>query len=185
MRGTTLIAAVCVPADDITGSCSGDNRIHRRPGGGHPGLASSWRNGHCHHTAGPTHTDDRSRRPLPGAVPHARSVPNLGGASGFRPLEQQDIQVRLGQRVELMLTMEVGGVAQAVTVTGAAPVVDRSRTTTGAVIDSETLARLPVGRRFSDTLYIAPGVSSGGQVGDANPSMSAAAASRTSTSSTA
>ena len=34
------------------------------------------------------------------------------------------------------------------------------------------LQRIPVGRRFSDTLYIAPGVSSGGQVGEANPSMS-------------
>ena len=34
------------------------------------------------------------------------------------------------------------------------------------------MQRIPVGRRFSDTLYIAPGVSSGGQVGEANPSMS-------------
>jgi TonB dependent receptor-like, beta-barrel/TonB-dependent Receptor Plug Domain len=41
-----------------------------------------------------------------------------------------------------------------------------------AVIDSELLARIPVGRRFSETLYMAPGVSSGGQVGDANPSVS-------------
>ena len=30
---------------------------------------------------------------------------------------------------------------------------------------------MPVGRRFSDALYLAPGVSSGGQVGQANPSI--------------
>jgi hypothetical protein len=91
---------------------------------------------------------------------------------GFRPLDRQNIDVRLGQRVELTLTLNVGGVSQAVTVTASAPVVDTSSTTTGAVIDSETLARLPVGRRFSDTLYLAAGVSSGGQVGEANPSVS-------------
>ena len=34
------------------------------------------------------------------------------------------------------------------------------------------LTRIPVGRRVSDTLYLAPGVSSGGTVGQANPSMS-------------
>src|SRR4029077_15880150 len=47
-------------------------------------------------------------------------------------------------------------------------------TTTGMVLDSDTLERIPTGRRFSDTLYIAPGVSSGGQVGHANPSVSGA-----------
>lgn len=90
---------------------------------------------------------------------------------GFDPLDQQGIAVRLGQRVELSLTLAVGGVTQAVKVTAASPVVDLSSTTVGAVIDSATLSRLPVGRRFSDTLYLSPGVSSGGQVGEANPSV--------------
>ena len=46
-----------------------------------------------------------------------------------------------------------------------------SSTTAGATLDSELLSRVPVGRRFSDALYLAPGVSSGGQVGQANPSI--------------
>jgi outer membrane receptor protein involved in Fe transport len=91
---------------------------------------------------------------------------------GFHTLDRQNIDVRLGQRVELTLPLQVGPLNEAVNVTGAAPVVDTSSTTTGAVLDSEMLQRIPVGRRFSDTLYIAPGVSSGGQVGQANPSMS-------------
>jgi hypothetical protein len=91
---------------------------------------------------------------------------------GFRTLDRQNIDVRLGQRVELTLPMQVGALTESVNVTGGAPVVDVSSTTTGVVLDSEMLQRVPIGRRFSDTLYIAPGVSSGGQVGDANPSVS-------------
>ena len=91
---------------------------------------------------------------------------------GFRTLDRQNIEVRLGQRLELNLPLQVGSLTESVTVSGSAPVVDRSSTTTGAVLDSDMLQRIPVGRRFSDTLYIAPGVSSGGQVGEANPSMS-------------
>ena len=91
---------------------------------------------------------------------------------GFRPVDRTNINVRLGQRVDLTMTMEVGGINETVTVTAAAPIVDKKSTTTGTVLDSEALARLPIGRRFSDTLYIAPGVSSGGQVGEANPSVS-------------
>ncbi len=91
---------------------------------------------------------------------------------GFRTLDRQNVDVRLGQRVELTLPLQVGSLTEAVTRLGASPVVDTSSTTTGAMLDSDMLSRIPVGRRFSDTLYIAPGVSSGGQVGEANPSMS-------------
>ena len=91
---------------------------------------------------------------------------------GFRPLDRTNIDVQLGQRVELSLPLQVGSVTEAVSVTASSPVIDLSSTTTGTVLDSATLAHLPIGRRFSDTLYIAPGVSSGGQVGRANPSIS-------------
>jgi outer membrane receptor protein involved in Fe transport len=91
---------------------------------------------------------------------------------GFRGLDRQNVDVRLGQRVELTLPLQVGALTDSVNVSAAAPVVDRSSTTTGAVIDSDMLQRIPVGRRFSESLYLSPGVSSGGQVGEANPSMS-------------
>jgi outer membrane receptor protein involved in Fe transport len=91
---------------------------------------------------------------------------------GFKTVDRRNVDVRLGQRVDLTLTLDVGPLSESVQVNAASPIVDTSTTTTGAVIDSETLAVLPVGRRFSDTLYLAPGVSSGGQVGTANPSLS-------------
>ena len=91
---------------------------------------------------------------------------------GFRTIEQQAVQVRLGQRAEVNLTMQVGAITETVQVTGGSQVVDTTDTTAGTNLDSETLSRLPVGRRFSDTLYVASGVSSGGGTGRANPSVS-------------
>src|SRR5262249_25392382 len=90
---------------------------------------------------------------------------------GFQPVDRSDLQVRVGQTVELPLTLQVGELKEAVQVLAAPAPVDTTSTTIGATLDSATLSRLPVGRRFSDTLYLAPGVSTGGTVGVANPSV--------------
>jgi outer membrane receptor protein involved in Fe transport len=93
---------------------------------------------------------------------------------GFKTAQQEDLSLRLGQTIDLPITMTVGGVAETVNVTGAPPVVDTTTTTIGAALDSQLLERVPIGRRFSDTLYMAPGVSSSGTAGTANPSVSGA-----------
>jgi hypothetical protein len=90
---------------------------------------------------------------------------------GFKPIDRGDVLVRLGQSIDLMFNMQVGGVTETVQVSATAPAIDTTSTTIGASFDSTTLSRLPVGRRFSDTLYLAPGVSTGGNVGAANPSV--------------
>src|SRR6185295_12200240 len=79
--------------------------------------------------------------------------------SGFSPIEQKDIEVHLGQRLDLAnLVLRVGGL-EVVVVVGAPPIIDRTSPTTGGILDSEALRRLPVGRNFTDTLYLVPGVS--------------------------
>ena len=129
-------------------------------------------------------TDSEGRFTVPFLTPGAYTV--HAELQGFQPVDRPDVQVRLGQTVELPLTMQVGALTETIEVTGAPPTVDTTSTTIGASLDSATLSRLPVGRRFSDTLYLAPGVSTGGSVGAANPSIRAdRAASRISTSSTA
>ena len=95
---------------------------------------------------------------------------------GFKTAERSAVTVSLGSVTTVNLELEVGGLTEVVQVTGTTVVVDTTSTTTGAVLSAEMLQRVPVGRRFSDTLYLAPGVSSGGQVGAANPSMSRRAA---------
>jgi hypothetical protein len=90
---------------------------------------------------------------------------------GFKAVEQANVDVQLGRRTEMNLKLEAGGITETVTVTSAATVVDTSSTTAGAVISDDLLQRVPVGRRLTDALYLAPGVSSGGEVGRANPSI--------------
>jgi outer membrane receptor for ferrienterochelin and colicin len=90
---------------------------------------------------------------------------------GFKTVQQSNVIVRLGQSIEVMLKMDVGGVAETIEVTASSPIIDTRSTTVGAVLDSDTLANIPIGRRFSDTLYIAPGVTSSGSAGRSNPSM--------------
>jgi hypothetical protein len=91
---------------------------------------------------------------------------------GFKTVEQKDINVALGQTVDLALKMEVGAVNQIVEVIGAGAGIDKTSTTIGAVLETSDLAQVPVGRRFSDTLYLSPGVSSSGTLGTSNPSVS-------------
>ena len=67
--------------------------------------------------------------------------------------------------------MEIGGVTETVQVVGTVDVVSVGTTTTGANISSELLQRVPVGRDLGSTLYLAPGVSSSGTAGNANPSI--------------
>src|SRR5215831_15421206 len=91
---------------------------------------------------------------------------------GFKTFEQKDIRVVLGQTVDIPIAMQLGGVTELVNVTGAASVIDTTSTTAGAVLSSELLENVPVGRRLADALYLAPGVSSSSTAGHMNPSVS-------------
>jgi outer membrane receptor protein involved in Fe transport len=117
-------------------------------------------------------TDTDGRFQIPYLVPGPYTV--RAELQGFKKVEQPNVVLRLGQTIDVPLTMQVGGVTETVDVQGSSPVVDTSSTTIGASLDSQLLERVPIGRRFSDTLYIAPGVTSGGSVGNANPSVSGA-----------
>jgi hypothetical protein len=68
--------------------------------------------------------------------------------------------------------MQIGAVTETIEVSAGSPVVDTTSTTVGATLDSELLAAIPVQRTFTDALYLAPGVSTSGGVGRANPSIS-------------
>ena len=119
-------------------------------------------------------TDEEGRYHAPFLVPGVYTL--RAELAGFKTLERRDIVVRLGQTVEISFAMAVGGIEELVQVIGESPVVDVSKTTTGQVLPSEMFARLPIGRTFADTLYMAPGVGSSGSAGRANPSISGASA---------
>jgi hypothetical protein len=91
--------------------------------------------------------------------------------AGFAARDRSNVQVRVGETVDVPLVLDVGQIAESLEVVAVAPHFDTTRTTIGAHLDAAVLSRLPVGRRFSDTVYLAPGVSTGGSVGSANPSI--------------
>ena len=114
-------------------------------------------------------TDDRGRFNAPYLTPGTYQV--RVELAGFAPVSYDNVNVRLGQRTELVVVLRVGGVQEVVTVTETSPVVDVTSTTIGGTVDSTLLEKIPVGRQLADTLYVVPGVSSGGLTGTSNPSI--------------
>jgi outer membrane receptor protein involved in Fe transport len=115
-------------------------------------------------------TDQRGDFVVPYITPGTATV--RVELAGFKTVEQKGVIVRLGQRVGLNFTLQVSQVQEVVEVLGESPVIDLSTTTVGGTLDNETLKHLPVGRNFTDTLYLVPGVSDSGGVGQANPAIS-------------
>jgi trimeric autotransporter adhesin len=67
--------------------------------------------------------------------------------TGFKTYENKGIRVGTQQFITLDVTLEVGTLQETITVTGAAPLIDTSNASTGAVIDAQALSALPSGGR--------------------------------------
>src|SRR5467141_496864 len=160
-----LLAAATARAQSTTGTIAG--RIVDAQGFVMPGVIVT--------ATGPQGaksavTDGEGRFSLPFLTPGRYTV--RAELQGFKTIDRSDIDVRLDQRVDQAMTMEIGDLTESVTVVGAPAQLNATSATITTNLDSATLASLPVGRRFSDTLYLAPGVSSSGSLGVANPSVS-------------
>ena len=161
----TLAVSTAVVAQETTGSIRG--RVVDPQGLALPGVTITVTGPQGVKTA---QTDTEGRFSIAFLTPGPYAV--RGELQGFKAREQQGVNVSLGQTVDVPMSLELGGVSETVNITGSVPLVNGSTTTTGAVISSATVSQLPVGRRVSDVTYLAPGVSSGGSVGVANPSIS-------------
>src|SRR5262249_39262146 len=79
--------------------------------------------------------------------------------AGFRTIKQENLELTVGQSVNLLPKLEVATVAEPVTVSGT-PTVDTARTGVASTLDSRTVANTPIlGRKFEDLLTLTPGVS--------------------------
>lgn len=94
---------------------------------------------------------------------------------GFGIVEQQNINVGLDRTVTLALTLS-GQFGDEVTVSGIAPIIDTTSTTSGANFNQELIEDLPTTRSFTGLAFQAPGVVTGGLTtgGRANPSIGGA-----------
>src|SRR4029077_3518776 len=78
---------------------------------------------------------------------------------GFRPLIRAGVRVATGETVRIELRLEVGSVAEAVTVTGDAPLLRSATSGLGQVVDTRKIVDLPLnGRSFITLASLAPGV---------------------------
>jgi hypothetical protein len=80
-------------------------------------------------------------------------------ARGFKTSKQAGIAVDVGSRVAVDVHLELGATAQAVEVTGAAPVLSTQDAVTGQEVDRTLINNLPlVGRDVLDLTFLSPGV---------------------------
>jgi hypothetical protein len=78
---------------------------------------------------------------------------------GFSPAVRENLAVQIGGDVLADLTLKVGGVAEQVTVQGAATDIDLSTAVAGGVVSSTQIAELPLnGRSFMQLATLQPGV---------------------------
>jgi len=92
--------------------------------------------------------------------------------SGYTTLDHPSVTVNLGARVRVNMTLKSGDM-ETVEVVGAPSTVDISSATAGATIGEDMMSRIPLGRGFTNTLALAPGVVNSG-IDDSNPSIAGA-----------
>jgi hypothetical protein len=78
---------------------------------------------------------------------------------GFRSVAEDNITVTVDQVSTVNITLQVGGINESVTVTEAATLVDTSNSTVGQLVDSATIARVPLlYRNVFDLVQLSAGV---------------------------
>lgn len=90
---------------------------------------------------------------------------------GFKETVQHEVSLQVAQSAKIDLTMDVGAIAQTVTVSSAPPLLDTQTSSLGQVITGQTVENLPLNGRSSFRLIaLTPGVtfstSAHGQFGD-------------------
>lgn len=100
-----------------------------------------------------TDADGRFRLPLlpPGMYSMSATM------AGFQTIRQPSVRVALGKIATLDVRMSSAAIAEEITVTAEAPVVDITSTKTGVNVTAETIASLPLERDFYAVAQVAPG----------------------------
>ena len=82
--------------------------------------------------------------------------------SGFQPTIRKGVVVNVSQTVSLDLSLSVAALAENVTVTGEAPLIQTTNSTVGGVVDVDKIESLPLnGRQFANLAMTVAGVAMG------------------------
>src|SRR5262245_24599334 len=111
-------------------------------------------------------TNDAGVFTAPALVPAAGYSVKVD-AKGFAPYQVQNLDLAVGQNLELKVNLQVAQAATQVDVTAAAPLVDDSKVDVSQVIDTKQIDELPInGRRVDSFVLLTPGVSNDGYFGN-------------------
>ena len=87
--------------------------------------------------------------------------------SGFAKLVQKGVALTVGANLDLAFTLQLASQQEMVEVSGAAPVVETTRSSVASTVDSRAVGELPVnGRNFMDFVQLTPGVTRDVRTGD-------------------
>jgi hypothetical protein len=80
-------------------------------------------------------------------------------APGFKKTERSNIELRIDQRLQVDLTLELGNVKESIVVTAETPILETATANLGQVVDSRRVAELPTpdGSPMS-LVYLSPGI---------------------------
>src|SRR5687767_7951173 len=149
------ISAAAVPAYAQT-SATLTGSVADSSGGALPGVALTLRNTGTGLTRAATSTPDGRFvfAGIPAGVYDLRAE-----LSGFRTVVRQGLSITVAQSLTLPLVMEVGGVEQAVTVSGGAAAVNTATSELSFLVGEQAIETLPLnGRNFTDLALLQPGV---------------------------
>lgn len=77
---------------------------------------------------------------------------------GFSTFQRTDLVLEIGQAARIDVTMQVGQLADVVTVVAAIPIIQRDTTSVGTLVDNLTITTLPLnGRDYTQLLELVPG----------------------------
>ena len=147
------ISAAAVPAYAQT-SATLTGSVADSSGGALPGVALTLRNTGTGLTRAATSTPDGRFvfAGIPAGVYDLRAE-----LSGFRTVVRQGLSITVAQSLTLPLVMEVGGVEQAVTVSGGASAVNTATSELSFLVGEQAIETLPLnGRNFTDLALLQP-----------------------------
>jgi hypothetical protein len=98
--------------------------------------------------------------------------------SGFAPSKVQNIDLRLGQQLNINLTLQPGGVAETVQVVAESPLIAITQSARTTSLRGEDIEKMPKGRDFTTLVTQAPGANNEPKLGGISIDGSSAAENR-------
>ena len=160
-----FVCASAADAQDFRGGITG--RVTDAQGGRLPGVTVTATHLATNVVSTAT-TDTDGGFSIPYLAPGAYKV--TAELSGFKKAAREGIEVRIGDRIELGLSLEVGSFEETVSVAAEAPLLDTRTGSAGQVIDEKRIALMPLSDGNPFVLArLAPGVAYHGDLKFSRP----------------